>query len=167
MYGYVILVANSLPMAPNKKMSRGVTFRLFSSIFFNCSNIVYCRMGLMTRTRAGKTPAKSAPGPSVRRRERRVETVEGLDLGAVAGSGNESLSSAAEEEDFRAVMRVLTTQMGFVIRTVALPAMAPAIMDSIVVRFLEARDERTAARSKNARVHSYPFPRGLLLALEL
>lgn len=115
----------------------------------------------MTRTRAGKTPAKSAPGPSVRRRERRVETVEGLDLGAVAGSGNESLSEEEEEEeDCRAVMRVLTTQMGFVIRTVALPAMAPAIIDSIVVRFLEAREERMAARSKNARVHSYPFFHG-------
>lgn len=64
--------------------------------------------------------------------------------------------SSEEEWDCRAVIRVLTTQMGFVIRTVALPAMAPAIMDSIVVSFLEARAERIAARSKKARVHSYP-----------
>ena len=49
--------------------------------------------------------------------------------------------------DCCAVMRVLTTQMGLVVRTVALPAMAPAIMDSIVVSFLDAREERTAARS--------------------
>ena len=52
-------------------------------------------------------------------------------------------------------MRVLTTQIGFVIMTVADPAMAPAIMDSIVVSFSEARVRR-AARAKNARVHSYP-----------
>lgn len=112
----------------------------------------------MTRIKAGKTPAKSAPGPSVRSRERSVEMVEGLDLGAAAaGSGKDPLSE--EGDDCRAVMRVLTTQMGFVIRTVALPAMAPAIMASMVVSFFEAREERMAARSKNARVHSYPFPR--------
>ncbi|KAL8767418.1 MAG: hypothetical protein Q9194_005997 [Teloschistes cf. exilis] len=73
--------------------------------------------------------------------------------------GGEDASSVDvdEEEDWeRAVIRVLTTQMGLVISTVALPAMAPAIMDSMVVSFLEAREERMAARSKNARVHSYP-----------
>lgn len=53
-------------------------------------------------------------------------------------------------------MRVLMTQMGLVIRTVALPAMAPAIMDSTVVSFCEARPDRRAAREKRARVHSYP-----------
>ena len=53
-------------------------------------------------------------------------------------------------------MRVLTTQIGFVMRTVAEPAMAPAIMDSIVVSFFEARPAFRAARSKKARVHSYP-----------
>ena len=40
--------------------------------------------------------------------------------------------------------------------TVALPAMAPAIIDSTVVSFFEARPALTAARSKKARVHSYP-----------
>ena len=77
------------------------------------------------------------------------------DLGAVEGIGRVS-SVEEEDSDCRAVIRVLTTQMGFVIRTVALPASAPAIMDSIVVSFLEAREERMAARSKKARVHSYP-----------
>lgn len=70
------------------------------------------------------------------------------------GPGRES--SEEEDSDCRAVIRVLTTQMGFVIKTVALPAIAPAIMDSMVVSFLDAREERMAARSKNARVHSYP-----------
>ena len=51
---------------------------------------------------------------------------------------------------------MLTTQIGFVMRTVAEPAMAPAIMDSIVVSFFEARPALRAARSKKARVHSYP-----------
>lgn len=111
---------------------------------------------------AGSTPAKRAEGPSVRRRERRVESVdaEGF-LGGwetVLGPGRDASSvDVDEEEDWeRAVIRVLTTQMGFVMRTVALPAMAPAIMDSMVVSFLEAREERMAARSKKARVHSYP-----------
>lgn len=74
------------------------------------------------------------------------------------GPGRDASSAEEEaEEDWeRAVIRVLTTQMGFVISTVAEPAMAPAIMDSMVVSFLEAREERTAARSKKARVHSYP-----------
>ena len=42
--------------------------------------------------------------------------------------------------------------------TVAEPAMAPAIMDSIVVSFFDARPAFRAARSKKARVHSYPGP---------
>ena len=57
-------------------------------------------------------------------------------------------------------MRVLMTQIGFVMSTVALPARAPAIMDSTVVSRLETRPARMAARSKAARVHSYPIERG-------
>ena len=64
--------------------------------------------------------------------------------------------AGSDEEDWRAVIRVLTTQIGFVIRTVAEPAMKPAVMDSRVVSFLEARPVRRAARSKKERVHSYP-----------
>lgn len=52
---------------------------------------------------------------------------------------------------------MLTTQMGFVMSTVALPAIAPAIMDSKVVSLEEAREDFMVARSKNERVHSYPF----------
>ena len=57
--------------------------------------------------------------------------------------------------DFLAVILVLTTQMGFVNSTVALPASAPAIIDSIVVSF-ELLPALMAARSNPARVHSYP-----------
>jgi hypothetical protein len=39
--------------------------------------------------------------------------------------------------------------------TVALPAIAPAIMDSRVVSFFEARPAETAPFSKAERVHSY------------
>lgn len=53
-------------------------------------------------------------------------------------------------------MRVLTTQMGFVSSTVAEPAMAPAIIDSMVVSFMLARPDLRAAFSKKERVHSYP-----------
>lgn len=68
-----------------------------------------------------------------------------------------SFSSSEEGEgDERAVMRVLTTQMGLVMSTVAEPARAPASMDSRVVGFLEGRLLRMAARSKKARVYSYP-----------
>lgn len=69
-------------------------------------------------------------------------------------SGSELLGRS--ESFLRAVIRVLTTHMGFVMRTVALPAIAPAIIDSIVVSFLDARPAFNAARSKPARVHSYP-----------
>lgn len=93
----------------------------------------------------------------MRNSERRVARVEGFFLAVGLDPGPGRLSEEEEDSDWRAVMRVLTTQMGLVIRTVALPAMAPAIMDSIVVSFLEAREERMAARSKKARVHSYPF----------
>ena len=56
----------------------------------------------------------------------------------------------------RAVMRVLTTQIGFVQRTVAEPARAPANMDSTVVRRRDRRPEARARRSKKERDHSYP-----------
>ena len=52
-------------------------------------------------------------------------------------------------------MRVLMTQMGFVMMTVALPAIAPAIIDSIVVSFLDARPALIAAFSNPDLVHSY------------
>lgn len=83
-----------------------------------------------------------------------VAIVDGFQAGfsdSVTGPGRSEL----EDSDCRAVMRVFTTQIGFVMRTVALPAMAPAIMDSRVVSFWEARVRR-AAREKKARVHSYP-----------
>ena len=148
-----MLVASSFPTAPRKKASCGLTFRLFSNISFNCSKIVYCKIGLMTSTKAGSTPAKSAWGPSVRNSERNVPSVESFfGVGGVSRVGRSDFS----EGDWRAVIRVFMTQIGFVIRTVAEPAMAPAIIDSIVVSFFDARPALTAARSKPARVHSYP-----------
>lgn len=65
--------------------------------------------------------------------------------------GNSSFDSC-----FLAVIRVLTTQMGLVMITVALPAIAPAIMDSTVVSFFEPRPDATALRSNADLVHSYP-----------
>lgn len=62
-----------------------------------------------------------------------------------------------EEEEEEAVIRVLITQIGFVMRTVAEPARAPQSMDSTVVRDLLARLVRRAARVKRERVHSYPL----------
>jgi hypothetical protein len=50
---------------------------------------------------------------------------------------------------------VLTTQIGLVSKTVADPAMAPAIIDSTVVSLFEARPVLIAALSKAPRVHSY------------
>ncbi len=85
-----------------------------------------------------------------------MERVEGFALGFEGPTAGPGKGSSEGDSDCRAVIRVLTTQIGLVISTVALPAMAPAIMDSIVVSFLEAREERIAARSKKARVHSYP-----------
>ncbi len=55
------------------------------------------------------------------------------------------------------VIRVLITQIGFVMSTVALPAIAPAIIDSIVVSFCDARRLRRAAWANISRVHSYPM----------
>lgn len=81
----------------------------------------------------------------------------GTGAGREDASFEEVVDEEEEEEDSRAVMRVLTTQMGFVMRTVAEPARAPASMDSSVVSFVLVREgERWAARSKKARVHSYP-----------
>ncbi len=146
-------VASSLPRAPRTKASRGVTRRRWERTSRSCSKIVYCSIGFMTRTRAGRTPAKRAVGPSVANRVRMVWRVEGF-----LGGGEDWTDGVGREEvgDWRAVMRVFMTQIGFVIRTVAEPARAPAIMDSMVVSFFEAREERMAARSKKARVRSYP-----------
>ena len=121
-------------------------------MFFNCSNIVYCSIGFITNTNAGNTPAKSAIAPSSLNSLLIVARVEGFFAGLLKDPGR----SDSLDSDFRAVMRVFTTQIGFVIRTVALPARAPAIMDSTVVSLDVARDDFIAARSKNARVHSYP-----------
>lgn len=107
----------------------------------------------MTSNRAGSTPAKNAVNPSSRKRENTVRIVEGLRAGLEVEEwvGRVELLSAV-----RAVIRVLITQIGFVIRTVALPAIAPAIMDSTVVSFRDARRLRRAARENKSRVHSYP-----------
>lgn len=79
MYGYVRTVAINFPMAPRTKISLGRTLpRRFSRASFNCSNMVYCRIGFMTSTRAGSTPAKRAVGPSSRNKARSVLTVDSL-----------------------------------------------------------------------------------------
>ena len=143
-----MLVASSFPSAPRRKTSRGKTFLRFSRAFFSCSNMVYCNIGLITSTKAGNTPAKSAVGPSSLNRDLNVANVEG------ALADFELVGRL--EDDFLAVIRVLTTQIGFVMSTVALPAIAPAIIDSSVVSLDEARLDLMAARSKNALVHSYP-----------
>ena len=155
MYGYVMLVASSLPIAPRKKAWRGVTLLRFSSLSFSCSNIVYCNIGFITKTSAGNTPAKRAAGPSVLKSFIKVVKLDGFCAG-LSGVAKNVGRSEEEQSDWRAVILVLTTQIGFVMRTVALPAIAPAIIDSIVVSFLDARELRIAARSKKARVHSYP-----------
>lgn len=110
-------------------------------------------MGLITRTSAGITPANRRMKPSSRMRVKSVARVEGaFGLGA---PGSES----SEDSDLRVVIRVLTTQMGLVMRTVALPASAPANIDSTVVSFIDARPALRAAFSKKERVHSYPSQR--------
>lgn len=108
----------------------------------------------MTKTKAGSTPAKRAVGPSSANNVLMVFSVDGFRAGF--SDWMEGVGRSDDEWDCRAVMRVLTTQIGFVIRTVAEPAMAPAIMDSMVVSFFEALEDRIAARSKKSRVHSYP-----------
>ena len=150
-YGYVIDVARSFPNAPRKKVSLGMTLRRFSTVFFNCSKIVYWRIGLITKTKAGRTPANRAAGPSSRSSAIKVPIVDGAFFGFSLPGIACSVDSA-----LRAVIRVLTTQIGFVMRTVALPARAPAIIDSTVVSLFVARPALIAARSKLARVHSYP-----------
>jgi len=106
----------------------------------------------MTKTRAGMTPANKRAKPSSRTRAKRVPSVDGAFCGVAGAPGSDS----SEASDLRVVMRVFTTQMGLVMRTVALPARAPAIMDSTVVSFEEARPALSAAFSKKERVHSYP-----------
>ena len=106
---------------------------------------------------AGKTPAKRAVGPSVSRSFIKVAKLDGFRTGFPDVA--DDVERSAEASDWRAVILVLTTHIGFVRRTVALPAIAPAIIDSIVVSFLDARELRIAARSKKARVDSYPRQR--------
>ena len=156
-----MLVAASFPRAPRMKISLGNTLLLFANAVFNCSKIVYCSIGFTTNTSAGKTPANSAVGPSCLSNFTSVANV--LGFFAMAGAPPGSRDSSEDSLDWRAVMRVLTTQIGLVMRTVAEPARAPASMDSRVVRDLEARPARTAARSKKARVHSYPVGEERLL----
>lgn len=109
----------------------------------------------MTSTKAGSTPAKSAVGPSSRMRVSRVLIVDGLRGGVGDRDGRVEVDSA-----IRAVIRVLITQIGFVMSTVAVPAIAPAIIDSTVVSFRDARWLRRAAWTNKSRVHSYPMKWG-------
>ena len=112
-------VANNLPKAPRKKASVGANldFRRLSIIFFNCSKIVYCRIGFMTRTRAGITPANKAPKPSFSMSCLTVDHV----VGTAAGLDDAVSVDGSSTSRLRAVIRVLTTQIGFVIKTVADP----------------------------------------------
>lgn len=104
------------------------------------------------------TPRNRACGPSSRSSAMRVPMVVGgfgLPCTALAPLPSTTSSCEAASNSLRVVMRVLTTQMGFVRITVADPARAPAIMDSAVVSFLDVRPALAAAFSKKARVHSY------------
>lgn len=94
----------------------------------------------MTSTSAGNTPENRASGPSSFSSASSVPTVEGA-LGSGA-PGN----APTELARLRVVMRVLITQIGFVRRTVAEPASAPASMDSRVERRGVERALRKAAR---------------------
>lgn len=84
-----------------------------------------------------------------------MERVEGRFGGAEVDGAGRSVEGDSGE-DCRAVMRVFMTQIGFVIRTVAEPAVAPQSMDSRVVSFWEVREARWAARWRKLRVLSYP-----------
>lgn len=84
-----------------------------------------------------------------------MDSVEGLPFVEVEVVGR--VDDDDDEEEEAAVMRVLITQIGFVMRTVADPARAPQSIDSTVVRALLARLLRRAARVKRERVHSYPL----------
>lgn len=86
-----------------------------------------------------------------------MDIVEGLPLVEVVSVVVVGRVEDAEEEEEEAVMRVLITQIGLVMRTVAEPARAPQSIDSTVVRDLLARLVRRAARVKRERVHSYPL----------
>lgn len=86
-----------------------------------------------------------------------MDIVEGLPLVEVVSVVVVGRVEDAEEEEEEAVMRVLITQIGFVMSTVAEPARAPQSIDSTVVRALLARLVRRAARVKRERVHSYPL----------
>lgn len=66
--------------------------------------------------------------------------------------GEALAESASSRWRVRVVMRVLMTQMGFVMMTVAEPARAPAKMDSRAVSFLR---EWRSGLVKNARAYSY------------
>ena len=107
----------------------------------------------MTSIRAGSTPAKNAENPSSRKRVYTARNVEGLRGGFKVEDWVGRVELVLE---VRAVIRVFITQIGFVISTVALPARAPAIIDSTVVSFCDARWLRRAARENRSRVHSYP-----------
>lgn len=162
MYGYVIPVAHNLPTAPKINASHPPIFPclLFSKTSLSFSKIVYCSIGLITNTSAGNTPENNARGPSLRTRRSKVDSVEGLPFGELL-----AVVVGRVEGEEAAVMRVLITQIGFVMRTVAEPARAPQSMDSTVVRVLLARLVRRAARMKRERVHSYPLsPTGCELA---
>ena len=145
-------------MAPRKKASREVTLLRFSRTSFSCSKIVYCNIGFTTKTSAGNTPAKRAVGPSLLINLITVAKLDGFRAG-LSDVVEDVGRFEQEDSDRGAVILVLITHIGFVMRTVALPAIAPAIIDSIVVSFLDARELRIAARSKKARVHSYPGQR--------
>ena len=74
-------VARSFPMAPRTNASRGVILlerRRRVRMSFNRSKMVYCKIGFMTRMRAGRTPAKREVGPSSLSNLINVERVEGF-----------------------------------------------------------------------------------------
>ena len=134
-----MVVANNFPIAPNTNESYGpaLVFLLLSSMFFNCSKIVYCRIGFATSTSAGSTPANNELKPSSFSIFMSVPIVLGrLTILASPPAFSTSVSAASR---LRAVMRVFTTQMGLVQNTVAEPASAPAAIDSSVVRRLLRR----------------------------
>ena len=104
---------------------------------------------------AGNTPAKRAVRPSFLNSFIKVVKLDDFRTG-LSDVVEDRGRVEEEESDWRAVILVLTTHIGLVMRTVAPPAIAPAIIDSIVVSFFDARELRIAAPSKKARVHSYP-----------
>lgn len=121
----------------------------------------------MTNTSAGITPLKNARMPPSLKRSVIVPIVVGAFCGCVGPDGSWSVGSPLDVVAIvgvgvrlRAVMRVLTTQIGLVIRTVAEPARAPAAMDSRVVSLERERPDLVAAFSKAARDHSYPRQAG-------